>query len=77
MPTTLYVGTSVGVFKSTNGGGRWSAFNTGLTTTTVNALVINSAKPSTLYAGTHRGVFSIQQIQWPHSFFLPLTLCGQ
>src|SRR5436190_20840916 len=32
-PTTLYAGTSGhGVFKSTDGGGNWSAVNTGLTT---------------------------------------------
>ena len=33
-PTTLYAGTwGGGVFKSTNGGGNWSAVNTGLTNT--------------------------------------------
>ncbi len=33
MPTTLYAGTGGGgIFKSTNGGGNWSAVNTGLTT---------------------------------------------
>ena len=33
-PTTLYAGTDGGgVFKSTNGGGNWSAVNTGLTDT--------------------------------------------
>ena len=33
-PTTLYAGTyGGGVFKSTNGGGNWSAVNTGLTDT--------------------------------------------
>ncbi len=33
-PSTLYAGTDGGgVFKSTNGGGNWSAFNTGLTST--------------------------------------------
>ena len=28
-PATLYAGTSVGVFKSSDGGGSWSAANTG------------------------------------------------
>ena len=41
-PATLYAGTwSGGVFKSTNGGGNWSAVNTGLTDTSVRALAID------------------------------------
>src|SRR2546422_2610848 len=55
-PTTLYAGTSGhGVFKSTDGGGNWSAVNTGLTTPYgaiwVNALAIDPQTPTTLYAG--------------------------
>jgi len=51
-PATLYAGTSGGgVFKSTNGGGNWSAANTGLTNTDVLALAIDPATPATLYAG--------------------------
>src|SRR3989449_11713344 len=39
-PTTLYAGTSGhGVFKSTDGGGNWSAVNTGLTSPYGGALV--------------------------------------
>src|SRR2546426_830419 len=62
-PTTLYAGTSGhGVFKSTDGGGNWSAVNTGLTTPCgaiwVNALAIDPQTPATLYAGTYSsGVF--------------------
>ncbi len=38
-PITLYAGTwGGGVFKSTDGGGHWSALNTGLTNLFVNAL---------------------------------------
>ena len=61
-PTTLYAGTDGGgAFKSTNGGGNWSAVNTGLTNTLVEALAIDSATPSTLYAGTYGGgVFAMQ-----------------
>ena len=53
-PTTLYAGTAGGgVFKSTNGGGNWSAVNTGLTCySSVYALAIDPATPTTLYAGT-------------------------
>ena len=56
-PATLYAGTRVGVFKSTNGGASWSAVNTGLTNTHVGALAIDPATPTTLYAGTDGGVF--------------------
>ena len=43
------------VFKSMNGGGTWSAVNTGLTATWVNALAIDPETPSTLYAGIYGG----------------------
>ena len=43
------------MFKSTNGGATWSAVNTGLTDTYVNALAIDPATPATLYAGTWGG----------------------
>src|SRR5438552_1734613 len=65
-PTTLYAGTSGhGVFKSTDGGGNWSAVNTGLTTPygaiSVTPLPIAAktpTPPATLYAGTYcSGVF--------------------
>ncbi len=58
-PDTLYAWTSYGggVFKSTDGGGSWQAANTGLpslpglSNLNVDALAINPASPSTLYAG--------------------------
>ena len=43
------------MFKSTDGGGNWSAVNTGLTNTDVRALAIDPATPATLYAGTYGG----------------------
>ncbi|MBO9362486.1 MAG: hypothetical protein J7452_09815, partial [Thermoflexus sp.] len=53
---TLYAGTlGGGVFKSTDGGGSWSAFNDGLTHLFVYALAIDPANPDTLYAGTWGG----------------------
>ena len=54
-PATLYAGTVGGVFKSTNGGGSWTAINTGLTNTEVQALAIDPSAPGTLYAGTYGG----------------------
>jgi hypothetical protein len=55
-PTTLYAGTVIGVFKSTDGGGNWTLVNTGLTeiytgvwpgltNTEVHALAIDPAAP--------------------------------
>ena len=54
-PSTLYAGTTDGIFKSTNGGGSWQTVNTGLTNLGVNALVLDPAIPTTLYAGTNGG----------------------
>ncbi|MDY7076423.1 MAG: PKD domain-containing protein [Chloroflexota bacterium] len=54
------------MFKSTDGGGNWSAFNTGLTHTYVRSLAIDPVAPTTLYAGTWGGgVFAIQMITAP------------
>ena len=60
-PTTLYAGTGFGgVFKSSDGGGNWSAINDGLTNTNVQALAIDPTT-STPYAGTGGGgVFVFQ-----------------
>jgi hypothetical protein len=52
---TVYVATSSGVFKSTNGGERWVAFNAGLTNSFVRALVIDPTVPKRIYAGTQGG----------------------
>jgi len=49
------------VFKSTDAGGSWTAMNTGLSNTNVQALAINPSTPTTLYAGTADGVFDIEQ----------------
>jgi hypothetical protein len=52
-PTTLYAGTYYGgVFKSTDGGGSWSAVNTGLTNTDIQALAVARQTPTTLSVGT-------------------------
>jgi photosystem II stability/assembly factor-like uncharacterized protein len=54
-PTTLYAGTSAGVFKSTDGGENWRTVNNGLANVDVRALAIDSVTPTTLYAGTWGG----------------------
>ena len=57
-PSTLYAGTIVGIFKSTNGGLIWSPVNSGLTNLNVQSLVINPQNPSIIYAGLREtGVF--------------------
>jgi photosystem II stability/assembly factor-like uncharacterized protein len=44
-----------GVLKSTDAGGSWTAVNTGLTGSSVRALVIDPQAPATLYAGLDNG----------------------
>src|ERR1041384_4878893 len=49
----MYAGSNTaGVYKSTNGGVNWATSNTGLTSTTIQALAISNSNPSVLYAGT-------------------------
>lgn len=53
-PTTMYVGSGAGVFKSTDSGSTWTALNNfGLSNVpVVRALAIDPTTPSTIYAGT-------------------------
>jgi hypothetical protein len=76
-PSTVYAGTNLGgVFKSTNGGGTWSAVNIGLTDTDINALAIDPATPTTLYVGTWGGgVVITQQVEL--RTYLPLLQLDQ
>ena len=55
--TTVYAGTSGGVFKSNNGADNWGPVNTGLADPVVMALAIDPDAPATLYAGTTFGVY--------------------
>ncbi len=43
-------GTGGGVFKTTDGGASWTAINTGLASTRVQALAVDPANSSTVYA---------------------------
>jgi photosystem II stability/assembly factor-like uncharacterized protein len=52
---TVYAAAIGGVFKSTNGGGRWRL--AGRPRRIVQALALDPQKTQTLYAGTPRGVF--------------------
>jgi hypothetical protein len=55
----LYAGTDGGVYRSTNWGVNWSSMNKGLKSTRVRALVIDPVTPTTLYAGTSKGVHKL------------------
>ncbi|MEY2409213.1 MAG: hypothetical protein QOF48_1883, partial [Verrucomicrobiota bacterium] len=46
-----------GVFKSTDAGALWAPSSVGLTHTVIEALVLDPANSSVIYAGTLRGVF--------------------
>ena len=61
-PSTLYAGTSQGVYQSLDAGITWTLTSTGLVTSSsgpyVQAIAVDPVTPSTLYAGTSLGVFS-------------------
>jgi photosystem II stability/assembly factor-like uncharacterized protein len=50
------------VFKSTDAGATWAALTAELSDAWVNTLAIDPLTASTVYAGTNRGVFAIQQV---------------
>ena len=54
-PMTIYAATSLGIFRSTEGGGNWEAINVGLTILDARALAIDPANPMNIYAGTFGG----------------------
>lgn len=86
-PSTLYAGTGFGgIFKTTDAGATWAAFNVGLpvlspygTFATIHALVVDPVSPSTVYLGTsstNGGVYRIDQqdvapTQSPTATFTP------
>ncbi|MCC7409215.1 MAG: hypothetical protein IT442_14205, partial [Phycisphaeraceae bacterium] len=55
-PTTVYVGTSSGVFKSTDAGVNWAPASAGFTTN-ITCLTIDPLTPTTVYAGSAEGAF--------------------
>jgi hypothetical protein len=51
-PTTIFAGTKDhGIFKSTDGGGRWQAMNSGLNSPYIFVLAVDPRTPTTIYAG--------------------------
>jgi photosystem II stability/assembly factor-like uncharacterized protein len=63
-PSTLYAGTSQGVYQSLDGGTSWSLNSTGLvvspfvTFPLVQSIAVDPVTPTMLYASTYAGVFS-------------------
>jgi len=55
-PSTLYVGSNAGVFRSEDSGGHWTAVNTGMTGDQVASLVVDPLTPETLYASRYGGI---------------------
>ncbi len=52
----MYTGSStVGIYKTTDGGTSWNTANTGLLNTAVLSLAISASNPQILYAGTNYG----------------------
>lgn len=59
-PDVIYVGNlGTGIFMSRDAGQSWARFNTQLTSRSVFALKIDPIHPSTIYAGTIKGVFRL------------------
>lgn len=60
-PNLLYVGTDVGIFRSTTGGSTWTTFNDGMPPVIVTALTANAA--GELQAGTYgRGAYEANTV---------------
>src|SRR6266404_2340121 len=79
-PSTVYAGTSGGIFKSIDAGKSWSAVNSGLTTFDIANLSIDPQNPGTVYAVTYgSGVFKSTDagVNWrPVNSGLPIYANG-
>jgi photosystem II stability/assembly factor-like uncharacterized protein len=67
-PNHVYVGTDVGVFVSTNGGGDWMSFNEGFPEAVIVADLVVSPSNRSLRAATHsNGVYERRLLSTPTS----------
>lgn len=55
--STVYAGTASGLYRSTDSGACWTAFNDGLQNLYVTALTVDPSAPGVVYAGTTFGLF--------------------
>lgn len=53
----VYAGTTLGIYKTTDGGTSWTTMNGGLTGGYVQSLAIDPTRNQTVYAGTPGGIF--------------------
>jgi photosystem II stability/assembly factor-like uncharacterized protein len=60
--TDLYVGTDLGIFRSTNSGGSWTPFNPGLPNVAVFDLIYSSTTGIAVAATHGRGVFAFRPV---------------
>jgi photosystem II stability/assembly factor-like uncharacterized protein len=61
-PSTLYLGTSQGVFVSDDGADTWQPLSDGLVGLGVSSLAISTLSPNTIFAGTpNAGAFSLNR----------------
>ena len=56
-PNIIYAGTDDGIFKTLDGGKKWTRASNGLRSNWVHGIVIDSANPQVVYAGTDNGIF--------------------
>ncbi|MEA2204292.1 MAG: hypothetical protein QOE77_1068 [Blastocatellia bacterium] len=56
-PSTIYAGTSGGVYKSTDGGNNWIANNNGLGSIQIVQIVVDPLTPSNVYAVTDNSIY--------------------
>lgn len=71
----LGVGSTGGLFRSTDAGASWERREVGLSDTNVTALSVAAAPPMTLYAGTPSGLFVTRDegLTWRAAGTLPLS----
>jgi len=50
--SVLYLGTRTGIFKTSDGGGTWTAANHGLLNLWVTALAVSPSEPGVVYVAT-------------------------
>lgn len=56
-PNTIYIGTTVGPYRSTDGGGSWVEIVHGMESVYTVTIAIDPQNPSILYAGTTGGMY--------------------